>query len=411
MKPTLGQRLLAKTKALSPWGTMHWLVDTVTVSTVDNPMISWSPYTWFDEDPLTRVSPAVGAYLDVAWQGGPIGLRLAAPVSTGSAPAAVLVSAQIDGGSPVRKSVAEADHAGVLKWDGTPEGSHTVRFTLAQNAPLTGRWFGAPVRALRITGIASGTPLRSLVGTPLETPKIRSIFYGDSITEGNFVGDTYGDESFAVVALRNLGHHFGLKGYTAMQWRYSVISETADFFYPTDDPHATTAVWRNAHAGRTLLTDYATPSFLDGTPDVVFNNVGTNDTSRALTATKDAPPSAEYLPGAVSGWLEQIRAATSPRTVVVMVMPVVYGCPEAAAPLPPEAIAATRRAYLDGIGDYRTQHPDDDRVLTVDLGDEGRAIHLAHPRESIHPGPEGASLIGELVAERVRPDLDRLLNS
>ena len=410
MKSTRGQRLLAKVKTLSPWGSMGLLIDTVTISTVDNPMISWSPYTWFDEDPRTRVSPSVGAYLDVAWQGGPIGLRLATAVTTDLAPAAVLISAQIDGGAPIRKSVTDADESGMLMWDGTGEGPHTARFTLAQNAPLAGRWFGTPVRALRITGIASGTPLRTLLGTPLETPKVRSIFYGDSITEGNFVGETYGDESFAVVAMRTLGHHYGLKGYTAMQWRYSIISETADFFYPSDHPHASTAVWRNAHAGRTLLTDDPTPAFIDGTPDVVFNNVGTNDTARALTATADAPPTVEYLPGAVSGWLGQIRAATSPRTIVVMVMPIVYGCPEAAAPQPPEAIAATRQAYLDGIAEYLAGHPDE-RVLTVDLGDEGRAIHLAHPRESIHPGPVGARLIGELVADRVRPDLDRLLDS
>ena len=368
----------------------------------------WSPYTWVTEGDA-QMSPTVGAYVDVSFQGTTIGLEVdTAPLDKADAGLAYIsVSAIIDGSEPQRITLDKVEN-GRLLWDGLEPGTHHVRLAIAKNQYSALRWNDARQASLYITGVVTDGPLIPPPATASNAPT--ALFYGDSVAEGNDVEGmgVLGDNSFAVVAMDKLGYRYALKTYSALTWQFAAIARAGTFVDIESSALQTHITWMNYFSGQSMMTDTSPPRFLEGSPDLILNNLGSVDTQAALESQGFGRPARDYLAPAITAWLTQVRAATGPDTVIAMIKPVVYDCPEVYDTDQREATRVLSEEYRRGIADYSEAHPDDKRVLTIDIGEPACKLLLGDTHSGPHVVPKTAEATGELLADALEKALVKL---
>lgn len=369
--------------------------------------IGWSPYTWYDTT-AGRSCPTVGAYLEVAFSGDTLGIAVDTSSLTGPdrSTDAIVVSLRLDGAEPDRQSLDRAT-AGRLVWRGLGPGPHVGRITLAKNANFSTRWMGDPPAALTITHVLVEGKPGDLPTSHTTAP--RALFYGDSITEGNDIESfgTFGDNSFAVVAMDRLGFRFGLHAHSLLMWQHDFLAKADVFVDPASGDLRPDVNWMNHHRGRPMLTDTDPPRYLQGPPEVILNHIGVNDIAIVHGNVHGHRPSSEYLAPAITAWTSQVRAAAGPDTHIVFIEPLAYQGIYPHLADDRDKVEATRRVYRQGIEDHRRAHPDDDRVHLIVLGTEATDAALAHdgvpyPSSSIHFRPEASQVIGRVLAHELK---------
>lgn len=371
---------------------------------VDNPNIAWSPYGWVANGSVYRQSPTVGSYINVAFTGTTLGLNVdASMVSAPAAPANVTVAAYIDGNAPITLSLADVSANQLIFTSSLSSGDHYAHIVIQSNTNFSSRWSysgGTPISLLRITSIQlspSGLT-KSLATTPLAQTGPKIIYYGDSITEGNGIGGTYGSQSHASVVGDTLDAQYGIHGYSSLTWWFSILSNTPDFSYPASDVvNFPTAIWNNHYKDTSLLNNpaLANSGYSEGTPDAVFNNLGINDIN--IYGIFGVAALNNYATN-ISDWLEQQRAALGARPAIFMVVPFNYGCTIELQPtynIP--NVQLYKQTYLDAINNYKSSN-NDNRVFIIDLGENGCQTVVDNSSDGLHPNTTGAQLLGEEIA-------------
>ncbi len=380
----------------------------VRVHAVTDKNLLWSPYTWITEGDA-RMSPTVGSYVDVWFKGTSIEFDIdTAPLSkAGHGPGYIWVSTIIDGGDPQRIALDKIEDGRLLRDDLAP-GSHHARLTIARNMNIPLRWNEARKASLYLTGIATEGPL--LAPEPAATKAPTALFYGDSIAEGNSVEGlgVFGDNSFAAVAMNKLGYRYAIHAYSGATWQYAPFARAGTFVDLDPDGPLENITWRNYFNGQSMLSTTSPHRYLEGSPDLILNNLGSNDIQVALQSQGYGRASGEYLAPAIEAWLTQVRAAAGPDTVIAMIQPVVYNCPEAYKKGQREEARVAKAAYQRGIADYAEAHPEDTRVLTIDLGEPACKVLLENKHSDEHSSPETAEATGDMLATALENALAKL---
>lgn len=362
--------------------------------------ILWSPYSWVFSGSTYAQTPTTGSYLKVAFTGSTLALdidtSMLASIAPNVAPANVGVAAYIDGSAtPVRRTLANISGGELVFRNDLAAGNHYAQIYLT-NTPVSARRWGTtgpdtpPTALLRITAIQLATDgsILPLTGTPLakKTPKL--IFYGDSITEGNNIGGTYAELSYAANLGRSLNAEYSERGYASLAWTASFFSGTPSFYVA--DPAL--GVWSNAYRGQSLLNGgLVSGGYIDGVPDAVFNNLGINDYSSRASGFN----SSAGMKAAIKSWLVDQRTAIGPRPAIFMIVPFSFGNTGGT------DIAEYKNAWLTAVTEYQTEHPTDKRVYTFDLGTEAYNTLMANTSDNTHPNPTGSALLANLINTQV----------
>lgn len=374
------------------------------VSVTDSKLY-WSPYSWIFSGSTYAQTPTTGSYLKVAFTGSTIALDMDTStfddVTPNVIPSSITMDAYIDGSTtPVRKTLANISSGELVFKNDLAAGNHYAQIYIAANGEYTKRWGtfspDTPAAALvRITAIQLATDgeVLSLTDTPLAQKTPMVIFYGDSITEGNGIGTTYAEDSYDADLARLLDVEYFQHAYASLTWGASFFSGTPSFYHTeAEGVSYGRSVWRNSYKGQSLLVgDDPAGGYIGGVPDAVFNNMGINDYG-ARGAGWNTPTDMKTR---ITGWLTDERTALGARPAIFMIVPFNYG--NAAG----DQIPTWKAAYLEGISDYQTSHPEDKRIYTIDLGEEGYNIVAASSSDTLHPNPTGAAELAQLIYAQV----------
>lgn len=378
---------------------------------VDDTRLLWSPYSWIDV-PGGRVSASVGAYVDVAFEGDTVGIvvdldRLNSAVE---GDAALVVGARVDDGPVQRKAWTDAVDDR-LDWKGFGPGAHRARIMLVANGFTRTRWNGKEPAGLQIDAVVASGRILAIPESDRKAPT--ALFYGDSLVEGNNVEEngSAGDNSFAVVAMDTLGYRYGIHAYSMLAWQVAPLARAGVFAHVDEPTVGDSTTWMNYTQGRPMVEADAPHRFLEGAPDLVLNDLGSNDGGTTSNPLDGDVPS--LLRRVVPAWISQVRAATGPDTVIVMIEPLMYDCPYPYLERWRDGITQNQDAYRAGIAQYREANPDDHRFLDIRLGDEACRIALDQVplkeiRPSVHFNADTSQKIGKILAARLDRELAAL---
>jgi lysophospholipase L1-like esterase len=246
-----------------------------------------------------------------------------------------------------------------------------VVFDRSGNNSINNRWTGT-------TNILKfGNILIDEIGTfltPTTKPK-KTLFYGDSITEGwyllssafpeggsaindylTYVAD-YLDSEYAVAA-------FGSQGWVALgAGNVPVFSET----------------WNNYYSGQSRFT---AGSYIGGL-DYIFINQGTNDGSSNSTSIRNT----------VVSVFQAMRAATGPNTKIVVIQP--FGQNFKA------ALSAAVTTYLSSTNDTNFHYVDLGTQIAVGLNSYGQGANL-YTTDGLHPSIFGHSRLAVYLVAKLQ---------
>lgn len=383
-----------------------------TVSVTDS-NVQWSPYGWVASSSTYKQSPTTGSYIDVAFTGTTLGLNVDNSFFSPATLSGLQISAFIDGNTtPVVRTMADISGGQIMFTTGLAPGNHYAHIVITYNTNYTTRWAavsGTPRSTLRITSIQLQTAASVLpaTSTPISKTGPRTLIYGDSITEGNGIGSN-GAQSWAAIAGGALNTRFGIHGYAGQSWWISFNSNTADFYYPSNEADYPNGVWNNYFQGNSLLNTATNPAsgYKEGAPDVILNNLGINDgNGYSFVLTNSPSQGPTFLEGEalrINDWLEDTRAATgNPYTPIIIVKPFGFGCTTANNP----SVSATTQTayqtlsalYTSTVNQYKTAN-NDPRVYIVDLGAVGCETVVANSSDNLHPNVAGSLLLGQMAA-------------
>jgi lysophospholipase L1-like esterase len=362
---------------------------TAGVVAVDDANLVWSPYNWrFNGSTWAQTTPG-GAYVKVAFTGSTLSLGIDTSVNTGVPLSSIKLDAYIDGStSAIQRNLSQVS-SGILNFSSALSGgSHYAIIYLSQTSVDYDRWNDPVVNGVRITKIqlandGSGN-VGSLSSTPLAEKARKFLIYGDSIVEGYL--DSVAEKSYAAVMGQALSGEYAQVGYGCLGWTYA-CQGGLPFFYAATPANSS---WRKLDSATSRLNTNSTPSsgFVDGSPDAVFLDIGTNDayfsTSTSTMRTK------------VAAWLSEIRAAIGSTKPVFVISPFMFGN---------ATHAAYKTALLGGVSDYLTANPSDTRVYTIDLGSGGYATVVDNSVDDLHPDDTGAAILGAQLADLAGPDI------
>lgn len=383
------------------------------VTEPDDPRLTWSPYTWV-ADGEVRYTPTVGAYLEVTFRGDTIGVRIPpdAIEMTDDDQGEIVVSAEIDGG-PRRGHTIDPGVDDTITWTGLGPRRHEARITLDVNMFSKTRWSNGSAASLHVTGILTAGPVLAPRQSPGRAP--RAIFYGDSLVEGNDIDDlgTVGSNSFAAVAMEDLGYAYGLRGFSGASWQRNYLLPSGTFVDLSTATPGPDITWMNYYHGHSMITGTRPYRYLEGDPDLIVNSLGANDVAIQTSDNPAVPRPTTYLADAVETWLDQVRTVTGPSTVIALVEPFVYQCNYPHLASDAAEIKAVRDAYRAGIAAYQADHPEDRRFFAIRLPDTVCSAILSHDGQPDHPGslhfaPDTAETVGDLLATELEARLKTL---
>ena len=356
------------------------VVTTYTTVPVSNSEISFSPYNWYDATTYRQANSG-GAYFKVAFTGTTLGLAIDDSQIGSTTTTDYQMRAYIDGSSiPIEKTFADVDAQDIVLFtDSLSAGNHYAIVYMQPPAASVNRWAGNPVTAIMVEGVAlqEDEGVISLTGTPLEDASIRTIFYGDSITEG--ANSTYYENGYAPKLGRLLEIEYGQAGYNGLRWTTDHSTTFVTALYSGD---VTIDSWANHSTSKSRLTGGV---YTDGTPDGIFNALGVNDARNSL----DAPT----MRSRVAGWIDAVRDASSTSTDIYMIVPFNFG----------NTYATYKTAYLGGVSDYRAANPSDYNVHIIDLGVTAWNIVDTNSSDDLHPDDTGAGLLANLIYDTLEP--------
>jgi len=359
------------------------------VVAITHPDLFWSPYNWrFNGSTYAQSTPG-GAYINVAFTGTTLALGIDTSVNTGVDLSTIKMHAYIDGSTtPIEKNLSSVSGGVMTFTSALSSGSHYATIYLSKTVTAHNRW-AVPVNVARITKVqlASSGTILSLANTPLAEKDRTFLIYGDSITEG--VGSTQAESAFSAVLSRTLNAEYGQVGYSGLGWSRAGGGSTAHFYETTP----ANSLWRKYDANTSRLVNNADLSsgFIDGAPEAVFVNLGTNDanlnTGAPAVQTKTA------------AWLSEIREVVGSSSDIFIIVPFIYGNTS------DSNYATYKAALLGGVTDYQNTNPSDTKVFVLDLGTAGHDIVAANSTDAIHPNNAGSAILGEqlavLVSDRI----------
>lgn len=357
---------------------------------VNNANLYWSPYNWrTNGSTWTQTCPG-GGYLKVAFTGTTLGIHVDKSTMGGVTLSSMMVNCYIDGATTptVSTNIGAADANSLITFTTSlTAGNHYAIIYLSQSPHLSDRWT-TPAEVLRITDIAlaNGASVLTLTGTAIQPATKKILMYGDSITEGYMT--TKDEVGYAPKMAKAMSVEYGQVGFAGTAWAVPLGTPTnvpALFDGPPDD---TLSSWQNFDSAKSRLVNNANLSagFLDGAPDAIFVNMGTNDAIKtATTATMRAR---------VTAWITAVRTV-SPNTSIFVISPFNYGSSST-------PYTTYKPVLTGGFTDYTSANPTDLQVFMLDLGSSGYTTVTSNSTDNIHPNDTGSASLATSLAGLVK---------
>lgn len=350
---------------------------------VYNPAVYWSSYNWYNNG-SSKISAPGGAYFRIAFTGSTLGVNVDAGALGIINSDDIQMDCYFDGSqSYTKKSLSDCDMNGNIYFSTSlSSGKHSAVVYFSYTSQSYDRWSAPLPNALRMLGIrlAPGAQICSLEGTANQPKAKRVLMYGDSITEGVWIGES--EYGYAPVLARKLGVEYSQCGYGWIGWSHFGSGCTDHFYYMNSER----GMWKNYYRGHSRLNDVNDPSkgYIDGAPDAVFITLGHNDLGNTGEITQK-----------VTAWLYDVRAAIGNDAQIFMILPFVTGKGTEQTNDLKNTLLAGIQNYLNGSGDSL--------VRTIDLGTFGSDTVTAHSPDDVHPDKTGAAMIGQRLYELVSP--------
>ncbi len=345
--------------------------------------VYFSPYSWYDAGNF-KVNTVGGGYIKIAFTGSYLGIKV--DKNRTSTPDKTMIQTYIDGATePVLKTLFDADVDGLLKIkDNLSAGTHYAIIYLSSTDGSENAWSAPPKNALYVKGfkIKAGEQLLDLADTPIKVKSRRILIYGDSITEGYgaIKGNEYG---YAPIMANLLDCEYGQCAVGGAAWTHGATRGVDTFYYE----NGLKGYWRYHYYGASrFIDDDIRKGYIDGTPDAVFINMGTNDISGSDSDVQ----------GRLNAWIRDTRLATSKTTEIFVIVPFKYGNGEA-------KTTSQRTAFLKGYSNYADRNKNDTHIHLLDLGTEGAQIVVDNSTDALHPDMQGSSILGNKLAALAKP--------
>lgn len=345
--------------------------------------VYFSPYSWYDGGNY-KINTVGGGYIKIAFTGSFLGITVDANRTKN--PDEMLIQTYIDGSTePIAVYLDFANVDGLIKIaDNLSAGTHYAIIYLSSTNGSENAWTKPPKNALCVKGlnINPGEQLIDLADTPIKVKSRRIICYGDSITEG--YGTEKGNEyGYAPVMANLLDCEYGQCAVGGAGWTHGATRGVDTFYYD----NGFKGYWRYHFYGASrFIDDDLKKGYIDGTPDAVFINMGTNDVGGSDADVQNK----------LSSWIRDVRMATSPTTEIFVIVPFKYGNGEANA-------TSQREAFLKGYSNYADLNTEDKHIHLLDLGTEGHKIVVDNSTDALHPNLQGSSILGHKLAELAKP--------
>lgn len=345
--------------------------------------VYFSPYSWYDGGSF-KLNTVGGGYIKIAFTGDVLGITVDATRT--KAPGNMIIQTYVDGATePIMRTLDFADDSGYIKLtDNLSSGQHYAIVYLSSTDGSENAWTPPPKNALYVRSlhIAPGAQLIDLADTPIKVKSRRVLFYGDSITEGygTVKGNEYG---YAPVMANLLDCEYGQCAVGGAGWTHGATRGVDTFYYE----NGLKGYWRYHYYGASrFVDDDIKKGYIDGTPDAVFINMGTND-----IAGSDSDVQSK-----INSWIRDIRLATSKTTEIFVIVPFKYGNGE-------EKATSQRAAFLKGYSNYADRNKQDTHIHLLDLGTEGHKIVVDNSTDALHPDLQGSSILGHKLADLAKP--------
>lgn len=350
---------------------------------VSEERVYFSPYSWHNGGNY-KINTVGGGYIKIAFTGSLLGITVDA--NRTKTPDKMLIQTYIDGSTePIAVYLDFANDDGLIKIaDNLSAGTHYAVIYLSSTDGSENAWTTPPKNALFVKGlnINPGEQLIDLADTPIKVKSRRIICYGDSITEGygTVKGNEYG---YAPVMANLLDCEYGQCAVGGAGWTHGATRGVDTFYYDKGFK----GYWRYHFYGASrFIDDDLKKGYIDGTPDAVFINMGTNDVGGSDADVQNK----------LSSWIRDVRMATSPTTEIFVIVPFKYGNGEAKA-------TSQREAFLKGYSNYADLNTEDKHIHLLDLGTEGHKIVVDNSTDALHPNLQGSSILGHKLAELAKP--------
>lgn len=358
---------------------------------VNDPHVYFSPYNWYNGGSY-RLNTVCGGYVKIAFTGSYFALGVDTSAIGGNDPASFLIHCYIDSAvkysNSIEKTLADASDGKIVFADKLSAGTHYATVFLSRTG--TGdAWFDGAPNSLRINGfyINAGEQIVDLADTENKVKPRRIIFYGDSITEGDGIKQG-GEYCYAALLAKQLNAEYGQLGDGGIGWTKGGCRTIPNFYF-SDDKYG---YWRYYFYGASRFNgDNISSGYIDGAPDAIFINMGTNDTANADLDN--------MMSGMVSNlctdWLYSTRSAVDSDTEIFVIVPFNYGKEESVQKI-------FKKALLEGVSSYCSAVPTDTRVHTLDLGSEGFKIVKNNSTDTIHPNEVGSVQLTNKLYDQVK---------
>ncbi len=357
---------------------------------VNDGHLYFSPYNWYNGGSY-RLNTVAGGYVKVAFTGSYLALGIDTSNLNAEDAGSILVNAYIDaqpdGSNAIRKSLANVQGDRIVFADNLSAGTHYATFYLSKT-PITNAWTDGAPNALRVNGvyINAGEKVLDLADTENYVRPRRIVFYGDSITEGD--GIVEGSEySHATQMAALLNAEYGQLGNGGMGW-YKGGCRMLDVFYRDQEKDG---YWRYYIEGKSrFVNDDLSSGYIDGTPDAVFVNMGTNDVSEQ---SKDDHP---LIRKKVNAWLSDIRASVATDTKVFVIMPFCFGRSE-------QLYKRFENAVDKAVEEYNSANPSDKNTYLLNLGSDGQKVIVNNSIDGLHPNRSGSLTLAKMLYDQMQP--------
>lgn len=362
-------------------------VNTTSTIAVNDGNWFWSPYGWDVSGSTSALSQDFGAYFKVGFTGTQVQVTFDVSALTGASVASgnyPYVRWSIDNGAFATYQLTSSTTTHTLA-TGLASGTHQLVMVYYGAAGISLDFWTTPVMQVKIDGLVVDGGAASAAPT-LRTK--RCLFYGDSITQGQWSLGSSGatpphDATLSHTAgvAAALGCEYGNIGYGGTGWT-TTASNVPPIFTAGND---TNSSWDKYFAGTSRLVSGA----LSPAPDYVFVNEGTND-----GGASDATVETE-----IEGFLPALRTA-APGAWIFLEVPfngqkrtaltVAYGAYEAV----PDA-----KAKLIDLG------TDADFSTSFDCTVNGVTGTFAAPLDCYHPAYWMNVQLGAMLAQKAQADI------
>ncbi len=348
----------------------------------------FSPYNWYNAGAY-RQTAISGGYVKVAFTGSSLSIGVDTSNLGNNDPSTLRLHAYIDcsvdSGKPKAVTLADAKGGRITLASGLSSGEHYATVYLSETS--TGNsWSNNAQNTLRVTGfyIDAGQKVLDLADTPNKVLPRRFVLYGDSITEGTGV-ETGGENSYAALLARKMNAEYGQMGNGGLGYMRGG-ARGYEYFCHID---SLGGFWRYYYLGVSRFkNDDIKQGYIDGDPDAVFVNMGTND------AREDHVTETDLLKRYVNAFLTAIRSAVAEDTEIFMIVPFNFSRTDNLQPRFKQAIFGTIDEYLKANPSYTKMH-------VIDLGAEGFEIVNTNSTDSIHPNAEGCNKLVKKLLPKI----------